>query len=84
MSRPTLRELVGSPAYGILVTYDDGLRAMVLKVGRDGTRWNFACRVEGEDAPRATHFYVGPWENRNLFKALSHAIQHLIHTGKPP
>ena len=27
--------------------------------------------AEGENEPRATAFYVGPWQNRNLFKALS-------------
>ncbi len=40
--------------------------------------------MKGETKPRATSFYVGPWKNRNLFKALSHAIQHLfIHREAP-
>lgn len=74
----------GQPPHGILVTYKDGLRAIVLRLGSSGIRWNFACRVSGSDKPLATHFYVGPWENRNLFKALSHAIQwHFVH-GKAP
>jgi hypothetical protein len=79
--QPTLRELVRTPRFarpaihGILVTYRDGLRAIVLKVARDSTRWDFACRIEGESEPRATRFHVGPWQNRNLFKALAHAIQ---------
>ncbi len=63
------------PTHGILLDYRDGLRAVVLKVGGSGTRWNFACRLAGEEKPRTTSFYVGPWQNRNLFKALSHAIQ---------
>lgn len=79
----TLRELFNQP-YGILVTYKDGLRAMVLKLGNDGTRWNFACRLAGEEKPRATSFYVGPWDNRNLFKALAHAIQTHFREGKAP
>jgi len=33
---------------------------------------------------RATHFYVGPWENRNLFKALSHAIQTHFRQAQSP
>jgi hypothetical protein len=74
----------GAEPHGILLTYKDGFRATVLKVGRNATRWNFACRLKGERAAKALRFYVGPWRNRNLFKALSHAIQHLIHTGKPP
>jgi hypothetical protein len=27
---------------------------------------------------------VGPWNNRCLFKALCHAIQHHFRTGRPP
>jgi hypothetical protein len=70
--------------HGILLTYKDGFRAIVLKIGRSSVRWNFACRLKGEKEARAMHYYVGPWKNRNLFKALAHAIQHTIHTGKPP
>jgi hypothetical protein len=70
--------------HGILLTYKDGLRACVLKVGRSATRWNFACTLKGDPKPQATRFYVGPWQNRNLFKALSHAIQHHFRTGTTP
>ena len=87
--RPSLRELPEGrsrrgPIHGILVSYADGLRAVVLKVGQSSTRWNFACRIEGEPAPRATSHYTGPWANRNLFKALSHAIQSMYRTGRVP
>ena len=70
--------------HAVLLTYKDGLRACVLKVGRSSTRWNFACTLKGEAKPRATRFHVGPWQNRCLFKALSHAIQHHFRTGKAP
>jgi hypothetical protein len=83
----TLKRVEGEEAaepHGILLTYKDGLRACVLKVGRSSTRWNFACSLKGEAKPLATRFYVGPWQNRNLFKALSHAIQHHFRTGKAP
>jgi hypothetical protein len=70
--------------HGILLTYQDGLRATVLKIGRSSTRWHFACRLRGDKGVKALRYYVGPWKNRNLFKALAHAIQHLIRTGKPP
>jgi len=70
--------------HGILLTYRDGLRGMILKVGGSGTRWNFACRIAGEKAPRACRWYVGPWGNRNLFMGLSHAIQHLFRTREEP
>lgn len=72
------------PMHGILVNYRDGLRAIALKVGDDGIRWNFACQLEGEKEPRATMFNVGPWQNRNLFKALSHAIQTHFRQRKSP
>jgi hypothetical protein len=70
--------------YAISVTYRDGLKATVLKVGSSSDRWNFACRLTGEDRPRATAFFNSPWGNRGLFKALSHAIQHLFITGREP
>lgn len=70
--------------HGIRVTYRDGFAATALAVGGSGTRWNFACRLKGEDKPRATAFYVGPWQNRNLFKALSHAIQEFFRAGRAP
>jgi hypothetical protein len=73
-----------SAPFGTLLTYRDGLRGMVLKIGSRGTRWNFACRLEGEQEPRATSFYTGPWDNRNLFKALCHAIQVHFRQGRPP
>jgi len=62
--------------HGILVDYRDGLRAIVLGVSTGGgIKWHFGCRIAGEPRPVATSFYVGPWQNRNLFKALAHAIQ---------
>jgi hypothetical protein len=70
--------------HGILVTYKDGLRGMVLNAARDGTHWHFACRTAGDPTPRATSFYVGPWENRNLFKALAHAIQVFFRERRAP
>ncbi len=70
--------------HAITLTYKDGFRATVLKIGRSSTRWNFACRLKGDKEVKAFHYYVGPWKNRNLFKALSHAIQTMIHTGKAP
>lgn len=70
--------------HGILLTYKDGMKATVLKVGHSATRWNFACTVKGAPKPLATRFHVGPWDNRNLFKALSHAIQHHFRTGRAP
>jgi hypothetical protein len=70
--------------HALLITYKDGLRAAVLKVGYDSNRWNFACRVKGQSQPQAVAFFNSPWGNRGLFKALSHAIQHLFVQRREP
>lgn len=68
--------------YLILVRYKDGLTAPLITV--PGNRWAFACRLQGESEPRGCQFHVGPWLNRNLFKALSHAIQTFFQTKQNP
>ena len=71
--------------HGILVHYRDGLRAIVLGVSRGaGVKWHFGCRISGEPKPLAASFYVGPWQNRNLFKALAHAIQTHFRQRRAP
>jgi hypothetical protein len=83
----TLKRVEGEeddPPYGILLTYRDGLRATVLKIGHSSGRWNFACSIKADPNVHATRFRVGPWQNRCLFKALAHAIQHHFRTGKAP
>lgn len=70
--------------YAICLRYRDGLRATILRIGSSSDRWNFACRLKGESNPRATALFNGPWGNRCLFKALSHAIQHTFKTGDEP
>src|SRR5205823_534559 len=39
------RPLNNVQPYGILLTYCDGTKATVLKIGYSGTRWNFACKL---------------------------------------
>jgi hypothetical protein len=82
--KSTLDQFWKTQPWGILVTYRDGLRGACLKVSGDGTRWHFGCRVAGEGKPLATNYYVGPWRNRCLFKALAHAIQAHFREGKAP
>lgn len=87
--QPPLKELVArlmgdsNKIHGILVTYRDGFHGTVLAIG-GRNRWNFACRKANDSQPLATNFYVGPWENRNLFKALSHAIQTHFRQRRAP
>ncbi|MCA9069421.1 MAG: hypothetical protein KDA84_10880, partial [Planctomycetaceae bacterium] len=70
--------------HAIVVTYKDGLKATVLKVGSSADRWNFACRLRGESQVHSTAFFNSPWGNRGLFKALSHAIQFLFVQSQEP
>lgn len=70
--------------HAIVVTYKDGSRGTVLRLGNSSNRWNFACRLKGEDKPRATAIYNGPWGNLNLFSALTNAIIHFFQTNKSP
>jgi hypothetical protein len=94
-SRSPAKELIcrpkeGTPSagfvsHGILLNYRDGLRAIVLAAATGGgTNWHFACKLSGEEKPRATSFYVGPWNNRNLFKALAHAVQTFFREKQTP
>lgn len=85
-SKSTVYERPPGPSgpYAICLTYRDGLKATVLKIGGSGDRWNFACRFRDSSTPQATAFFNSPWGNRGLFKALSHAIQHTFTTGEEP
>ncbi len=83
----TIQQVAGerrTTSDGLLIHYADGLKATMLNIGKNDTRWNFACRLVGERKPRATSLYVGPWNNRNLFKALVHAIQDHFRNGQSP
>ena len=75
---------VQTPDHAIVVTYKDGTRGTVLRIGDSSDRWNFACKLRGQDKPLATAIYNGPWGNRNLFAALTNAILHFFKTGESP
>jgi len=72
------------PTHGIFLEYKDGLKATILRIGASGIRWNFAWREKKDPQPKATYFYPGPWNNRNLFKALAHAIQTHFRQKQAP
>lgn len=78
------RPINNTEPHGILMTRADGTKTTMLKLGASGIRWNFACKLAGEREPQATRHYVGPWQNRCLFMALAHAIQHFFVTGVAP
>jgi hypothetical protein len=70
--------------HALLITYKDGTKGAVLKIGNTSDRWNFACRLRERPHAVATALYNGPWGNLNLFSALSHAIAQFFRTGKAP
>src|SRR5262249_35062992 len=70
--------------HGLLITYRDGFRATMLKIGANSVRWNFAARLAGDKRTYATPIYTGPYGNRCLFMALSHAIQDCFVRGRSP
>ncbi|MCL6501472.1 MAG: hypothetical protein K6T86_02225 [Pirellulales bacterium] len=80
----TENESADQAPHAILVEYLDGLKVTVLACGKRSTRWNFACKLAETGQTLATRFYVGPWKNRNLFKALAHAIQAHFRQGRTP
>ncbi|MGE0759621.1 MAG: hypothetical protein AB7O38_21570 [Pirellulaceae bacterium] len=70
--------------YAICVKYQDGFRGTVLSLSGGSDRWLFAAKLRGESEPRAASWYNGPWGNRCLFMALTHAIEHLfVHRQEP-
>ena len=71
-------------SHGWVITYKDGTRGYVLKIGANSLRWSFACRLKGETQVQATQFHPGPWKLRNLFKAFARAIQHFFIHGQSP
>lgn len=83
LREPIGREKAVAP-HALLITYKDGLKATVLKLGLSSNRWNVAVKLKGEAEPRGTRIFNGPWGNRNLFMALSHAIQSFFRTGEAP
>lgn len=83
LRQPVRGERAVTP-HGLLITYRDGFRATMLKIGASSVRWNFACKYVGDDRVHATHYYVGPYGNRCLFMGLSHAIQDHFVNGRSP
>ena len=84
IGKPKAKPAPSRGDHALIVSYKDGTRATVLKIGGSANRWNFACRLAGKKEPLATALYNGPWGNLNLFSALSRAIAHFFRTGQSP
>ncbi len=83
VARPITPDMFSRINHGLLLKYRDGTRASVLSIADSSDRWNFSCRLRGTSTPLSTSLYNGPWGNRCLFKALSHAIQQMFISGRP-
>jgi len=83
LRKPIGNEKAAAP-HVVLLAYKDGLKGTILKVGQNSNRWNAAVKLKNAAAPRRMRIFNGPWGNRNLFMALSHAIQHFFRTGVSP
>lgn len=68
----------------VLLKYKDGMKGTIVKIGKNSNRWNVAIQPKGKADPKRFRIFNGPWGNRNLFMALSHAIQHFFRTGVAP
>jgi hypothetical protein len=69
-----------------LIEYRDGFKAAVVLPNGwihegDGCAFTFACRLKGEDKPRATHFYLQQPDPFAHFAHLVKAIDATIQTG---
>ena len=83
LRQPIRGERAAEP-HGMLISYRDGFRATMLKLGATSNRWNFACKFMRDERLHATRYYNGPYGNRCLFMALSHAIQDCFVRRQAP
>jgi hypothetical protein len=78
--RPTF--LRGPVAF--LIEYRDGLRATVLLLNGHHDDTTFAARIEGENKPVSTLFYLPPPPGAGFLQALTVKIETFLATGRPP
>jgi hypothetical protein len=80
-------QLVRSPAM-YRIEYADGLKATLLLLSGLVNDFTVAVRTAGADAPLSTQMYLpglGPGQTLpNFFSPLSHHIEAMFVTGKPP
>jgi hypothetical protein len=76
-------ELLRDNAAFYLINYRDGLRATVTMANGIAQQFAFAARLRGESKPVATWFKLQDEAPFGHFGHLLHAIEHMVHTGKP-
>lgn len=66
-----------------LIEYRDGLKACVAMAKGAAVQFSFACRLRGEDQPRACLYALEEESPYGHFSWLLHAIEAMIRGGKP-
>jgi hypothetical protein len=67
-----------------VVEYRDGLRATILLLNGHVDDTTFAARVDGEQKPVSTLFYLPPPPGASFLQALTTHIETFLQTGRPP
>jgi len=78
-----LQQRVAKPA-AYLIEYVDGTRATFLMLNSGIFDYCFAARLEGEDEPVSTQFFLTPVPNVNYSASLVHKICQMLGTGESP
>ena len=78
-----LQRLVESPA-AYLIEYNDGLTATLLTLNGAVRDYCFAARLEGQQAPVSTQFFLTPVPNVTYSACLVAKIEEMIETGTAP
>lgn len=78
--RPTF--LKGPIAF--LIEYRDGLKGTVLILNGHVDETTFAARIQGEQKPVSTLFYLPPPPGAGFLQALTVKIEGFLATGRPP
>ncbi len=78
-------EPIAKDAVFYLIEYRDGLRAAVpMDAGLAYELFSVAIKLKGETKPRATRYELQDGKPYAHFAHQLRAIEHLVHTGKPP
>src|SRR5207248_2999138 len=67
-----------------LIEYRDGLKATVLILNGHHDDTTFAARIDGENKPVSTLFYLPPPPGAAFLQALTVKIEQFLATGKRP
>lgn len=78
-----IRDHVPSPG-AYVVEYSDGLRATMLLLDGATKEFLFAAKLNGQDEPVSTQFFLTPMPNVNHFSGLTAKIEEMFVTGEAP